>query len=124
MIDVARLAQGAIQSVLPDRPITIKKYAGVTRNADGERVPSYTTISGMGNVQALSSSALRYAEKMGLQGEMLSVYSLAPNLLTASMQGVTGGDLITFEGSDWLVVTLVESYSTYCHAIIQRQVTA
>jgi hypothetical protein len=123
MIDVARLAQGAIQPVLADRAITIKKYAGVTRDADGERVPTYTTISGMGNVQALSSNALSYAEKMGLQGELLSVYSLAPNFLTASMQGVTGGDLITIDGDDWLVITLVESYPTYCHAIIQRQVT-
>ena len=121
MINVAKLAQGALQPVLADRAITIKKYAGVTRNTDGERVPTYTTISGMGNVQALSSNALSYAEKMGLQGELLSVYSLAPNFLTASMQGATGGDLITFDGKDWLVITLVESYPTYCHAIIQRQ---
>lgn len=121
MINVARLAQGAIQPVLADRAITIKKYSGVTRNTDGERVPNYTTISGMGNVQALSSNALSYAEKMGLQGELLSVYSLAPNFLTASMQGVTGGDLITIDSVDWLVITLVESYPTYCHAIIQLQ---
>jgi hypothetical protein len=122
MIDVARLAQGAIQGVLADRAIVIKKYLGVARNVDGERVPTYTTINGLGNVQALSSTALGYAEKMGLQGELLSVYSLAPNFLTGSMQGATGGDLITVDGADWLVITLVESYPTYCHAIIQRQV--
>lgn len=121
MIDVARMAQGAIQTVLSDRVLSIKKYSGITRNGDGERVPTYTTISGMGNVQALSSNALSYAEKMGLQGQMLSVYSLAPNFLTASMQGATGGDLITLDGVDWLVVSLVEAYPTYCHAIIQRQ---
>jgi len=122
MINVAQLAQNAIQNVLPDRTATFKKWNGAAKNADGERVATYTSTTIKCQIQELSSSQLNYATRIGLQGELRNVYILAPNLLVANSQGQTGGDMLNFDSRDWLVVTLAESYPTYCKVIVQRQV--
>jgi hypothetical protein len=121
MINVAKLAQGAIQSILPDRSATLKKWNGAAKNADGERVATFTSSTIKCQIQDLSSNQLSYANSIGLQGELRNVYSLAPNLLVAQSQGGSGGDMLNFDGKDWLVVSLLESYPTYCKVIVQRQ---
>lgn len=122
-MNLSSIANSAIQSILPNRAITLKKYAGFTINEYAERIPSYYTVDIYADIQDLSSSDLSFAEKIGLQGQLRNIYIHAPDNLRANMQGESGGDLVNFDGADWLVIKLVEDYPHYSKAIMQRQST-
>lgn len=120
-MNLAGIANSAIQSILPNLEVTLKKYVGFTINEYGERFPCYLATAINAQVQELKSTELSYAEKMGIQGQLRTVYIHSPYSIIANMQGESGGDLIYVDGVDWLVITLTEAYPDYSKGIIQRQ---
>ena len=120
-MNLAGIANSAIQSILPNREVTLKSYVGFTINEYSERQPCYLSSAIKAQVQELKSTELNYAEKMGIQGQLRTVYVHAPYSIVANMQGKSGGDLVYIDGVDWLVITLTEAYPDYSKGIVQRQ---
>jgi len=120
-MNLAGIANSAIQSILPNRQVTLKSYVGFTINEYSERRPCYVSTTIKAQVQELKSTELSYAEKMGIQGQLRAIYVHSPFSITANMQGESGGDLVYVDGVDWLVITLTEAYPDYSKGIVQRQ---
>lgn len=114
------LAVGLVGMVNANQDITHKKYNGVSQNSYFEQTPSYTESTIKAQVQALSSDQLQAVNNLNLQGEMYSVIT-AVALRGSSKPDQQGGDLLFFEGYDWLVVHVDETFSDHCKAVIQKQ---
>jgi hypothetical protein len=115
------LAVGYVGIVNANRSITLKRYTGITQNDNFEREPSYTSTTILAQVQALSSDQLHTASNLNLQGEMRSVIC-ADELRGVSKPDQKGGDMLNFDGHDWLVVHVQEMFSDHTMAIVQKQV--
>lgn len=102
---------GIIGRVNPPQPITVRRSTGFTQNADFTRTPTYSTMSMLGQVQALTSAELAQVDGLNLQGEKLALY-VNGNLAGVSRPGNTGGDLVTLpDGSVWLVLGQLENFN-------------
>jgi len=114
------MANGVIQNVLVNTTVTVSRSTGWTQNSDYERVPTYTTLTASMSVQALSSEQLKVVNNLNLQGEMYSVVSPIA-LIGIDRATGKGGDLLTFNGTTWLVVHIDETYPDHTKAVIQKQ---
>ena len=119
-------ASGVIARINPMQSITVRRSTGFTQNADFTRVPTYSTTTMLGQVQALTSAELAQVDGLNLQGEKLALY-VNGNLAGVSRPANTGGDLVTLpDASVWLVVLVDEDWNRmagWTRAIIVRQVS-
>lgn len=115
------LAAGAIGAVNPFIAGTLTASAGYTTSADGTQVPAYAApVTAMIQVQALTYSDLQQVSGLNIQGEARAVY------LYGDWNGVLrpeakGGDLIAFNGQQWLVKQTTETWPDWCRVIAVRQ---
>jgi hypothetical protein len=104
--------------------VTVRHATGVTQNADFTRVPTYSTTSMLGQVQALTSAELAQVDGLNIQGEKLAIY-VNGNLEGVSRPDGAGGDLVTLpDGSVWLVTIMLENWNRmdgWTKAAIVRQ---
>lgn len=102
---------GIIARVNPMLTITVRRSTGFTQNADFTRVPSYSTATMLGQVQALTSAELAQVDGLNIQGEKLALY-VNGNLAGVSRPDNTGGDLVTLpDASVWLCVCTLENWN-------------
>lgn len=116
------IANPVIQIVLQNTDVALKSFAGILQNEYFERVPSYNVSIVSMNCQDLSSEQLRIMNNLNIQGEMKIVIS------PVALKGVSrvdqlGGDILNFDGYDWLVVHVDETFPDHCKAIVQKQLT-
>ena len=115
---------GIISRVNPMLTVTVRHATGVTQNADFTRVPTYSTTSMLGQVQALTSAELAQVDGLNIQGEKLAIY-VNGNLEGVSRPDGAGGDLVTLpDGSVWLVTIMLENWNRmdgWTKAAIVRQ---
>ena len=116
------LVRGAIGTVNPDIPVTIRSSTGYTTAADGSQVPSYSTTTTTGQRQALSGGDIMRLNGMGAQGVTEKMY------LTGNYEGIfrvtgKGGDLLTFGGQTYLVSVVLERWPDWCCVALTLQVT-
>ena len=122
MINVFSAARSAISVVTTPIAVTIKRSGGYTTNADGSRVPVYTTLTGVtADIQPMTLDELHQIDGLNLGGEKTAIY------IHGEMRGTiradqSGGDVVEFPNGDkWLVVLVLESWSTWVKVAAVRQ---
>lgn len=115
---------GIISRVNPMLTVTVRHATGITQNADFTRIPTYSTTTMLGQVQALTSAELAQVDGLNIQGEKLAIY-VNGNLEGVSRPDSAGGDLVTLpDGSVWLVTIMLENWNRmdgWTKAAIVRQ---
>jgi hypothetical protein len=121
-MDLQGLANPVSDSVNPNILVSVLASSGYTNSGSGLRqVPTYAAaVSGYAQVQELSSSELRQAEGMNLQGVIRKIY------LRGQLNGVIrpeskGGDIVNIGSQTWLVVKTLEQWATWSSAMIVLQ---
>jgi hypothetical protein len=98
------MVSSAIGIVNPPIIGTLKVSTGYTTNADGTRAPTYQIINGVPlQVQALSTGQMMHTDALNIQGVLRTVF------LNGNIEGLDralqkGGDILVFDGQEWLVV--------------------
>jgi hypothetical protein len=119
MINVRGMANAAIQVVNANITIPLLRSTGYTVGANGKQMPTYDTLSGPAQVQALGPKDLQHVNALNLQNVSRKVY-LYGNWMGVVRADEKGGDLLTFPqiggGADhqWKVVTVFETWPTWC----------
>lgn len=121
------IVRGAIQTVNPDIPATIRRSLGYQINDAGKQLPQFETLHGDIQVQPLDGGMLLHANNLNLQGTLRAVY-LYGSWFGVVRAGERGGDILSFDdvvgGScDWLIVSVVESWPDWTRVIVCLQST-
>ena len=111
-------------AVNPNTPISIQASTGYTIGAGLKQVPSYApSVSGFGQLQAITSSELRHLDGLNIQGDIQTIY--IKGSLSASLRPTgQGGDLVTIGTQTWLNVRTLEQWPLWAKAAIVLQVNA
>lgn len=115
------IVSGAIGAVNPPISATLQQSTGYTTNPDGSRTPAYSDAQPVSiQVQALTASEIRHLDSLNIQGVMRAVYFYGDinGLVRPSSMG---GDLVTFNGQNWLIVQILESWPDWTKAAIALQ---
>ncbi len=121
MIDVRAIANAAIQNINADVQVSIKQSTGYTIGAGRRQIPTYNTITGVAQVQALDNKDLIKLEGLKLQGNMRALY------LKGALHGILradslGNDMVIYAGKLWIVVKVLETWPTWTKVAILEQV--
>ncbi len=120
------IVSGAIGSINPNIPITIKISNGYTTDANYIQQPQYTTINTAGQIQSLSASDLKRLESLNIQSVDQKVF-LSGNYEGIFRQLGKGGDILTFAygnntSQDYLVTAVLERWPEWCSLGVTMQV--
>ena len=117
------IVSGAIGTVNPFIPATIKQSLGVQTIPGGERVPTYSDpIDVSIQRQELTQRDLRQLEGVSVQGIYTAAY-LNGNYYGIVRNEGTGGDIFTFQGNDWLLVAVSEMWPDWCRVLLCQQLS-
>jgi len=123
-VNLHQRVSGIISRVNQMLTVTVRHATGMTQNPDFTRVPTYSTTTMLGQVQALTSAELAQVDGLNIQGEKLAIY-VNGNLEGVSRPDGAGGDLVTLpDGSVWLVTIMLENWNRmdgWTKAAIVRQ---
>ncbi len=122
MINVFGIANAATNVVNPPIQAVLKVSDGETVNADFSVTPSTLEILVSIKVQALSTSDLQRIQNITQQSDMRAVY-IAGGIKGLNRALHTGGDVLNFYGSDWLVTQVLEEwgYGRWSKLVVTRQ---
>lgn len=123
------IVSGAIGTVNPFVTATVQRSTGYTTNADGSRVPTYTTFTASMQAQALTYTDLIQLDALNIQGIRRKIYL---NTASGDVEGVVragqrGGDVLTFpngtfpEGNVWLAAHVLEHWPDWQAVAITLQ---
>jgi hypothetical protein len=125
MFDLRSIVNNSLSvTINQDIPVTILKSTGYTISDGYKQVPTYNTISGYAQIQAIDAVEIAHYltqyEGMNLQGTARVIY------LSGVLNGILrpdgiGGDLVQFNGETWLVVKVIEYWPLWTKALIIRQ---
>ncbi|MBS1057167.1 hypothetical protein [Gluconobacter kondonii] len=122
MINVFAIANTATNPV--NLPITaiLRVSDGETVNSDFSVTPNTTDLLCTIKVQALSTSDLQRIQNITQQSDMRAVY-IAGGIKGLNRALQTGGDVLHFYGSDWLVTQVLEEwgYGRWSKLAVTRQ---
>src|SRR5258706_161401 len=120
-MDLRSIANGVSSTVNANEIVTVLRSTGYTIGAGVKQVPTYAApVSGPAQIQALDSDDLKQIENLNIQGSLRVIY------LRGSLAGVvrpnqTGGDLVQRGNQTWLVVKVLETWTTWTKAVIVLQ---
>lgn len=120
-MDLRGIANGATTTVNPNKQVVVKVSTGFTIGAGQRQVPSYAApVTGPANIQALDADDIKQLDGLNIQGTIRAIY------LRGVLAGVVrpeskGGDLIEFDGQQWLTVRVLEGWPTWTKAAIVLQ---
>lgn len=116
------MVSGAVGVVNPTTSVTIRKSTGSVMQPDGSRVPSYQEFLGVpARVQSLTDQELRQVEGLNIQDAKQAAY-IDGNWGGVLRPANKGGDLLVFpDGSVWLVVDVLESWTTWTKVVLVLQ---
>lgn len=123
-MDLHSIASGAIGTVNPFIPATIRVSTGYTTSADGTQVPAYKVVQVSAQVQALTFKDLQQVDGMNLNGTRRAIY------LHGEFDGTVrvdkkGGDIITVSrgvnAGVWLVAQVLEQFPDWCKVAVTLQ---
>lgn len=124
-MNLQNITRNAIQGISPMLNVMLKRSTGATIAPDGLSTPGYATFGPLlAQVQALDSHDLKQLSGINQQGEMQKVYVNGTLLGSLSVDGAGGDLVIKPDGSTWLVVRVLENWSTidgWTAAAISRQ---
>ncbi|CUW48294.1 hypothetical protein IFJ82_03040 [Novacetimonas hansenii] len=114
-------AVAVVGAVGPGSAATLKLSTGSVGNADFTRTPQYRVVAATVWVQALSSDELAHVGDLSQQGALRVVY-VAGDVGGMDRAAGTGGDIVNFDGADWLVVRQMEQWGTaWSKLMVRRQ---
>lgn len=112
-MDLRGIANSAASTVNANIPVTVLRSTGYTIGPGRKQVPSYAApVAGFGQMQALDSKDLQQLDGLNIQGKIKAVY-LYGELAGVIRPDGTGGDIVQIDGKDWLVVKVLEGWSTW-----------
>jgi hypothetical protein len=121
-MDLRGIANSVSSTVNPNEMVTVSRSTGYTIGAGRKQVPTYADpVAGPAQIQALDGKDLKQLEGLNIQGTIRAIY------LRGSLAGVirpdqVGGDLVArADGSQWLVVKVLESWPNWTKAAIALQ---
>lgn len=121
-MDLRTVSNGVSNIVNGNVQVTVKPSNGYTMGVGRKQVPAYgPDVTGYAQIQALDNDALKLIDGLNLQGTYRAI------ILRGSLFGVVrpdskGGDLVVMQdGSEWLVVKVLESWPTWTKAAILKQ---
>ena len=115
------IASGAISTVNPFVPGTIKVSTGYTTSASGTRTPTYSETSVSVQLQALGYKDLQQIDGLNLQGVVKAAY-VNGNFNGVNRPKQQGGDLLIIGTDTWLIVQPLEEWPDWCKFVINLQV--
>lgn len=117
----------AVRIVNPAIDGQLLRSTGYTISADGTQVPGYASATAIVlDVQPMSGGArraLEHIDGLNLQGVFHEVWAYG-DIKGVDMAVGYGGDLLTFSGSTWLVITVIEAWNgIWTNVAVQKQST-
>ncbi|GBR70998.1 hypothetical protein [Gluconobacter kanchanaburiensis] len=124
MINVFGIANAATNVVNPPIAATLRVSDGEIVNDDYSVTPCTTDLLCTIKVQALSTSDLQRIDNITQQADMRAVY-IAGGIKGLNRALQTGGDVLNFYGSDWLVTQVLEEwgFGRWSKIVVTRQAT-
>ena len=120
-MDLRSVANHAANAVNGNVLVTVQRSTGYTIGAGLNQVPSYgDPVTGPAQVQALDGEELRHLENLNIQGVIRAI-CLRGHLAGVIRPDGKGGDLVTFQGHNWLVVRVLEHWPTWTKCAIVMQ---
>lgn len=123
MVNLRARANVLTSRINPNISIGLRSYAGYSVGPDGSTGPTYLPERPViGQVQALGKRDIDHLSMLNISDAERMVY-VNEQLQATDRKAQTGGDLLTFEGAVWLVVAIVEGWTTagWCRAAVSRQ---
>lgn len=119
-MDLRGIANQVSNVVNGNIAVTVRLSTGYTIGAGRKQEPAYTDYTGFGQLQALDGEDLKQLDGLNIQGAVKAIY------LYGALAGVVrpdskGGDLVVIAGKTWLIVKVLEGWSTWTKAAIQYQ---
>ena len=101
--------------------VVLYKANGYTIGEGRRQIPKYEKAADYrAQVQALDSVDLKQLDGLNIQGTIRAIY-LYPGVSGAYSPNGSGGDLIKYNGQNWLVVRVLESWPEFTKAAIVLQ---
>lgn len=111
-LNLHALVSGAIGTINPFVPASIKQSTGYTVAPGGIQTPTYTETALMVQVQDLRTDELSQLDGLNLQSDTRAVY-LSGNWDGIVRSGRKGGDLIIIGKQTYLVLAVLEGWPTW-----------
>ena len=123
MVNLRAIANRATSTINPNIPAIWKASTGYTTGTAGKTVPSYAAdVQLIVQAQALSKAEIQHIDAMNLSPCDRAVY-VNGQVNAVDREAQTGGDLLVFEGRTWLVVAILEGFTTagWCKIAVTQQ---
>lgn len=115
-----------IGAVNPNVPCSMQVSTGYTTNDDGTQIPTYNTVTGTAQVQALTFKDLAQVEGVNQNGAARGIYFYG-DIVGVLRTRTKGGDIITLSDGanigNWLVVQPLETWAVgwcKCACVLQN----
>lgn len=109
-LNLHALARPVVTAVNPDRRVVIRRYAGESVGDDGTPRPRYApAVAVMAQVQPLPQDKLQYVAQGQQTGIWRQIY-LPGDWSGLDRPGGRGGDLVYFQGREWLINPVQEAW--------------
>lgn len=115
------IVRGAIQAVNPDIDVIVLRSTGATEDRSGRSVPGYADpVSARGQKQPVTGRDIERFNQQNIQGVTCKMY-LYGNIEAMIRKDNRGGDLLKFEGSTYLVASVMERWPDWCCVALTLQ---
>lgn len=116
------LTRGINPNIAPG-DATVRRYTGWATSSAFKRVAAYALPQPIElQVQALKAKEIEHLDKLNISDATRAVYANG-QLKALNRNDQTGGDLLQFEGAVWLVVAVLEGWTTagWCKVAVVEQ---
>jgi len=128
-MNLRAIANGAIQAINPNIPVTVLQPNGYTVDpATRRQVPAFTETPGFGQVQALDGDDLRQINGLNIQGTIRAVYLygsvagvIRPDQQPNAVLRFTSDEGGVIRPRDWGVFKVLETWPTWCKVAVVYQ---
>lgn len=125
-MNIRGLANGMIQTINPNIPVTVKISQGFEINPTTLRQePIFNTYNASGQVQALDGDERKQVEFMNIQGTIRAVYLygsvsgvIRPDNVSSSKMTFTTNESGVTKPREWSVFKVLESWPEWCKVAV------
>ena len=122
-MNLRAVANRATRTINPNLAAVVLKSVGYTTDAPGRQQPRYAPpVEVTIQAQSLSKKDLDHLASMNISNVTRAIYA-STSLSAVDRTKGTGGDLLAFEGANWLVTAVLEEWTTagWCKVALTRQ---
>lgn len=117
-LNIHNLVATSLQSVTPLHDITIKVYAGQTKDANCNRIPSYTDMPAQARIQLENTQKLQHIQGLDLT-KIYKRFYIKANALTGLNRNIgSGGDYIQYGTLFYKIIEVKYNFETGWFAVI------